>query len=72
MGDSESQIGSQNGPVEGLPDRDFYYLIGVRVGRELLAILESAEEPVLVYYGSFKKTCSLGHGASSQAARYCA
>ena len=64
--------------VEGVPDRDFYYLIGVRVGsgefvvqhhlwagaaedeergwRELLAILECTENPVLVYYGNFEKT----------------
>ena len=60
--------------VEGLPDRDFYYLIGARIGndesavqhslwadtvedegkiwREFLAILETAEKPVLIYYGT--------------------
>jgi predicted RecB family nuclease len=64
--------------VEGLPDRNSYYLIGVRIGggdsaiqhslwadtiedegriwRELLAILETVEKPVLVYYGSYEKT----------------
>src|SRR5262245_41695213 len=62
--------------VEGLPDRDFYYLIGVRIGhgdcavqhslwadsvederkiwRELLAILETVEKPVLIHYGSYE------------------
>jgi hypothetical protein len=64
--------------VEGLPDRNSYYLIGVRIGsgdsaiqhslwadtiedegriwREFLAILETVEKPVLVYYGSYEKT----------------
>jgi predicted RecB family nuclease len=64
--------------VEGLPDRNFYYLIGVRIAsgdsaiqhslwadtiegegriwREFLAILETVEKPVLVYYGSYEKT----------------
>ena len=62
--------------VEGLPDRDFYYLIGVRIGhgdsaaqhslwadtvadegriwREFLALLETIERPVLIYYGSYE------------------
>jgi len=64
--------------VEGLPDRDFYYLIGVRIGhgdsavqhslwadtvadegkiwREFLALLETVEQPVLIYYGSYETT----------------
>ena len=64
--------------VEGVPDRDFYYLIGVRIGhgdsaiqhslwadtvadegkiwREFLALLETVEQPVLIYYGSFEVT----------------
>jgi len=64
--------------VEGLPDRDFYYLIGVRIGngesavqhnlwadtaeeegkiwREFLGILETAEMPMLVHYGSYETT----------------
>ena len=66
--------------VEGLPDRDFYYLIGVRIGngessvqhslwadsvedegkiwREFLAILETAEKPVLIHYGSYETNFS--------------
>lgn len=64
--------------VEALPDRDFYYIVGVRIGtgesatqhslwadtvadegviwRELLALLETIEKPVIVHYGSFEKT----------------
>jgi predicted RecB family nuclease len=64
--------------VEGLPDRDFYYLIGVRIGsgdsavhrslwadtaadegkiwREFLGVLETAEKPVLIHYGSYETT----------------
>ena len=64
--------------VEGLPDRDFYYLIGLRIGngdsavqhslwadtvedegkiwREFLAILETVEKPVLIFYGSYEIT----------------
>jgi hypothetical protein len=64
--------------VEGLPDRDFYYLIGVRIAsgevvaqhhlwadaledeaklwRELLAILESTDNPIFVYYRNYEKT----------------
>jgi len=64
--------------VEGMPDRAFYYLIGVRIGnddsavqhslwadtvedegkiwREFLAILETVEKPVLIYYGSYEST----------------
>ncbi|MBI4661562.1 MAG: TM0106 family RecB-like putative nuclease [Verrucomicrobia bacterium] len=64
--------------VEGLPDRDFYYLIGLPIGngesavqhslwadtiedegkiwRELLAILETIEKPVLIHYGSYETT----------------
>ncbi len=62
--------------LEGLPDRDFYYLIGLRIGhgdsavqhslwadtvadegkiwRDFLAILETAEKPVLIHYGSYE------------------
>ena len=62
--------------VEGLPDRDFYYLIGLRIGHgdsaiqhslwadtieeegkiwnEFLAIIETVEKPVLIYYGSYE------------------
>ena len=62
--------------VEGLPDRDFYYLIGVRIGKgeaavqhslwadtvedertiwnELLGILGTVENPVLIHYGSYE------------------
>jgi predicted RecB family nuclease len=62
--------------VEGLPDRDFYYLIGVRIGEseaavqhslwadtakdertiwnELLGILATVENPVLIHYGSYE------------------
>src|SRR5437667_1685560 len=62
--------------VEGLLDRDFYYLIGVRIGhgdsavqhslwadtvedegkiwREFLGILDTAEKPVLIHYGSYE------------------
>ncbi len=64
--------------VEGLPDRDFYYLIGLRIGngdtavqhslwadtvedegkiwRDLLAVLENVEKPVLIHYGSYETT----------------
>ena len=62
--------------VEGLPDRDFYYLIGVRIGKgeaavqhslwadtvedertnwdEMLGILGTVENPVLIHYGSYE------------------
>ena len=62
--------------VEGLPDRDFYYLIGVRIGKgdtavqhslwadtvedertiwnEMLGILGTVENPVLVHFGSYE------------------
>ncbi|MEK7712276.1 MAG: TM0106 family RecB-like putative nuclease, partial [Pseudomonadota bacterium] len=62
--------------VEGLPDRDFYYLIGVRIGtgdaavqhslwadtvedertiwNELIGILGTVENPVLIHYGSYE------------------
>jgi predicted RecB family nuclease len=62
--------------VEGLPDRDFYYLIGVRIGEseaavqhslwadtvkdertiwnEMLSILGTVENPVLIHYGSYE------------------
>jgi hypothetical protein len=62
--------------VEGLPDRDFYYLIGVRIGKseaavqhslwgdtvkdertiwnEMLSILGTVENPVLIHYGSYE------------------
>lgn len=62
--------------VEGLPDRDFYYLIGVRIERrdaavqhsfwadtvedertiwnEMLGILGTVENPVLIHYGSYE------------------
>ncbi|OGA43453.1 MAG: hypothetical protein A3G24_12640 [Betaproteobacteria bacterium RIFCSPLOWO2_12_FULL_62_13] len=62
--------------VEGLPDCDFYYLIGVRIGKgeaavqhslwgdtvedertiwnEMLGILATVENPVLIHYGSYE------------------
>jgi predicted RecB family nuclease len=62
--------------VEGLPDRDFYYLIGLRIGKneaavqhslwadtvkdertiwnEMLGILGTVENPVLIHYGSYE------------------
>lgn len=62
--------------VEGLPDRDLYYLIGLRIGtgdttvqyslwadtledermiwKEMLAILGTVENPVLIHYGSYE------------------
>lgn len=62
--------------VEGLPDRDFYYLIGLRIGKgeaavqhslwadtvedertiwnEILGILGTVENPVLIHYGSYE------------------
>ena len=64
--------------VEGIPDRDFYYLIGLRVGTGEAAVqhslwandpsqegviwkgfldrLDSIENPVLIFYGSYETT----------------
>lgn len=81
--------------VEGLPDLDFYYLIGVRIGggdsavqhslwadavndeatiwREFLRILDSVDDPKLVYYGSYETTflnrMSLRYGEPNNGSR---
>jgi hypothetical protein len=53
--------------VEGLPESDFFYLIGVRfqtdralvqqsMWAEFLTVLNGIENPVLIHYGHFETT----------------